>query len=428
MIETLWILLIIFLLVDVLLVSLRASLLNIRITFLVSMREVHPDRVENTLALLEKPRIRISLRIWVVLIHLMLALVGSWLFVQITGALLPWPFAIALMALGGILLLILEFTLEGMILPRAERLAVRFVPLVKLLDYIISPLSAVLMLLLGSPKMLENRMSAVTEDELKTWAQEGQPEGSLEMGERRMIYSIFQFGDTMAREVMVPRIDILALDVTTPLKDAIQVLTQSGHSRVPVYDTSVDHIIGLLYAKDLLRVHLEDQSLASIKKLLRPAYFVPETKKVDELLREMQSRSVHMALVVDEYGGIAGMVTMEDIVEEIVGEIRDEYDLSEELLFEQVAANEFIFQGRIDLNDFNEITGAHLQKDVADTLGGFIYAQLGRVPIDGEQIEVENLVLIVEQVIGRRIRTVRALIRTNEPEPEEHQKEDETER
>jgi CBS domain containing-hemolysin-like protein len=218
---------------------------------------------------------------------------------------------------------------------------------------------------------------------------------------------------------MVPRIDILALDADVVLDEAILALNQSGHSRVPVYEGSVDNVIGLLYAKDLLRARLEGQKIGSLRSLLRPAYFVPEAKKVDELLREMQSRSVHMALVVDEYGGIAGLVTLEDIVEEIVGEIRDEYDQSEEMLFEKVTDDEYIFHGRIDLDEFNSVMGSNLPKDMADTLGGYIYSQVGRVPVGGEQIDVGSLQLTVEQVSGRRIRRVRAVRRTTVPENEE---------
>jgi CBS domain containing-hemolysin-like protein len=144
-----------------------------------------------------------------------------------------------------------------------------------------------------------------------------------------------------------------------------------------------------------------------MRNLLRTAYFVPEAKKVDELLAEMQSQRVHMAMVVDEYGGIAGLVTMEDIVEEIVGEIQDEYDLAEELPYHEVGDGEYIFLGRVDLDDFNEVLDSHLTKDEADTLGGLIFSRMGRVPASGEWVQVDDLLLTVEQVSARRIRKVR---------------------
>jgi CBS domain containing-hemolysin-like protein len=222
-----------------------------------------------------------------------------------------------------------------------------------------------------------------------------------------MIYSIIQFSDTLCREIMIPRMDVFALEVETPLPDVIKSVYHSGHSRIPVYQDAIDNILGLLYVKDLLKVNLEEGSPHSIRDLLRPASFVPEAKKVDELLREMQSQSVHMVIVVDEYGGMAGIVTLEDIVEEIVGEIRDEYDQSEELPFQQIGPDEYIFPGRIDLDDFNDLVGTHLTKEVADTLGGYIYGKIGRVPIEGESINVEGWQISVEQVAGRRIRQVR---------------------
>lgn len=426
MIQELWIAFAVLLVVDLVLSLVRASLLNVRLSHLLSLREQTPQAVERTIALVEKPRLRVSLRLAVVIIHFMLLGTTTWLFLLISGITPSLALALGLCALGALLILVFEFALEGLVLPRAENLAMRVTSLAAGIDLLLSPLSSLLMLLLGTPAMLQNRLAPVTETELKSWVEEEQPEGSLEQGERRMIYSIFQFGDTLAREIMVPRIDVLALDVTTSIDEAIAVLTRTGHSRVPVYDETVDNVIGLLYAKDLLRGKMEGNESATVRSLLRPAYFVPEAKKVDELLREMQSRSVHMALVVDEYGGIAGLVTLEDIVEEIVGEIRDEYDQSEELLYQQVGEKEFIFQGRIDLDDFNEVMGTHLTKEVADTLGGFIYGQMGRVPVGGEQIEVDHLVLKVETVSGRRIRTVRALCTPDVAESEE--KQDETER
>ncbi len=412
MIGILWITFVILFALDLLLAALRASMLNTRMPALISLRDQSPEEVERTIALLGRPRFRISLGLAVVVFHYMLLGITIWLFLLYFHNAPQLAWALALLALAGFLLLVVEYALQGMVLPRAETWAIRFSGLARLIDILLAPLSSLLMLLLGSSTMLERRLSPVTEDELKSWVEEGQPESTLEQGERRMIYSIFHFGDTLAREIMVPRIDILALDVNTPLEEAIMALNKSGHSRVPVFEETIDNIIGLIYAKDLLRVHLEGHSPQALRSLLRPAYFVPEAKKVDELLREMQARSVHMALVVDEYGGIAGLVTLEDIVEEIVGEIRDEYDQSEEQLYEQVGPEEYLFHGRIGLDDFNGVMGAHLPTDAADTLGGFIYSQIGRVPVGGEQIQVENLNLTVEQVSGRRIRRVRAVFQS----------------
>jgi putative hemolysin len=261
---------------------------------------------------------------------------------------------------------------------------------------------------------------SVTEDDLRTLVEAtGQQDGLLEPDERKMIHSIFELGSTLAREIMVPRIDMLALDVMTPLPGAVDAFLKSGHSRVPVFEETVDNILGVLYAKDLLMVWHEGGELQSLRSLLRKAYFVPEAKKVDELLAELQRQRVHMAVVVDEYGGIAGLVTLEDIVEEIVGEIQDEYDQAEELPYEELANGEYIFQGRIDLDDFNEITTSNLPKDEADTLAGFIYSRLGRVPSAGENLRTDNLLLTVEQVSGRRIRKVRVQAALTEQPDEE---------
>ncbi len=427
MIETLWIAILILVVLDLLLAAVRISVLNARLPYLLTLRERNPNGVDRMVLLLGKPRLRTSLRLSLSMVHFMLLGSVIWLYILLVENLPAFGGAMLLLALAAIILLALEFMLEGFILPKAEIWAVRFSSIAVTIDFILSPLSSLLTLLLGSPAMLEHRLNPVTEDELKNWVEEDRPEGSLEQGERQMIYSIFHFGDTLSREIMIPRIDVLALDVNTPLEDAIHSIIKSGHSRVPVYEETVDNIIGLLYAKDLLRVRLDGQSLSSLRSLLRPAYFIPEAKKVDELLREMQSRSYHMALVVDEYGGIAGLVTMEDIVEEIVGEIRDEYDQSEERIFEKISDNEYIFHGRIDLDAFNNVMSAHIPKDVADTLGGFIYSQIGRVPVGGEQIEVENLLLTVEMVSGRRIRRVRALVRSTVAATEEKINGDNTE-
>lgn len=177
---------------------------------------------------------------------------------------------------------------------------------------------------------------------------------------------------------------------------------------MPVFEENIDNALGLLYAKELLRAWREDLDQASLRGLLRPAYFVPEAKKVDALLAEMQSKRIHMAIVVDEYGGVAGLVTLEDIVEEIFGEIQDEYDVAEEAPYQKLSDGSYIFLGRVTLDDVNELLHANLPDDEADTLGGFIYHRLGHVPTTGEEVRVSNLVLTVEQVSGRRIKKVSA--------------------
>jgi CBS domain containing-hemolysin-like protein len=175
-----------------------------------------------------------------------------------------------------------------------------------------------------------------------------------------------------------------------------------------VYSGTIDNIVGLLYAKDLLAVWLKGEQNRTVAHLLRETFFVPEAKNVDDLLAELQAKRVHMAIVVDEYGGTAGLVTIEDVIEEIVGEIRDEYDYAEEISFQVLQEGEYIFSGLIDLDDVNQLTGARLPKDTSDTLGGFIYSQLSKVPSPGEVVEAGGLHLVVEEVSGRRIRKVRA--------------------
>jgi len=250
-------------------------------------------------------------------------------------------------------------------------------------------------------------MPVITEEEIKTLVDAGQEGGLLEEDEKDMIYSVFEIGDTLAREVMIPRIDVIAVEAATPLLEAADLAIRYGHSRIPVYEETIDHIVGILYAKDLLKM-LRQQGRAGsdavrLTELCRPAYFVPESKKVDELLKELQQRRVHMAIVIDEYGGTAGLVTIEDILEEIVGDIRDEYDESEEPMVKTLGEREFEVDARVLIDDVNELLGVELSDEESDTLGGFIYSRLGKVPAPGDAIEVEGVRLTVLDVQDRRI-------------------------
>lgn len=246
----------------------------------------------------------------------------------------------------------------------------------------------------------------ITEEEIKTLVDAGSEEGVLEDEEKEMIYSIIRFGDTVAREVMVPRIDIVALDIEATLDDALELIIKEGHSRIPVYRETIDNIEGVLYAKDLLQVWRDGRNLDSLLSLLREPYFVPETKSASELLVELQTRKTHLVFVVDEYGGTAGLLTMEDLVEEIVGEIQDEYDEDEEALYEEISEREYIFNARIDLDDLNHLLDVSIPTDESDTLGGYIFTELGRVPSISDEFTAHNLEFRVLAVTGRRIKKV----------------------
>jgi magnesium and cobalt exporter, CNNM family len=249
-------------------------------------------------------------------------------------------------------------------------------------------------------------LSIVTEEEIKTLVDAAEEEGVIEEDEKEMISGIFELGDTLTRQVMVPRMDVMALDATTPMLEALDRIMQAGHSRIPVYEETIDNVIGVLYAKDLLPYLRDGRTDVPLKSVLRPAYFVPETKRASDLLPDLQQRRVHAAIVVDEYGGMAGLVTIEDVLEEIVGEIHDEYDV-EELFVEPAGEGEYVMDARVDLDDLNQLMGATLPAEESDTLGGFIYAELGRVPTVGDRVRFEDLLFTVESVAGRRIQKVR---------------------
>jgi CBS domain containing-hemolysin-like protein len=375
---------------------------------LLGLREQYGKRSNRAISLYQAyPRLLASLRLALVMARFLLA--GGVLFILFRQSpAISWWWALLVLLGSALLLFFFEYGLAIRVLREPERSAVRLGLFTYLVTIVLSPLTAIPLALSKDAVKLVESTGAVTEDELKNMVDAGQEEGVIEQGERRMIYSVIDLGDTLAREIMVPRIDMLALEVNIPLKEAIDAFLNSGHSRVPVYENTIDHILGLLYAKDLLRVWAEGKQLDSLRSLLRQVYYIPEAKKVYELLAELQSQRIHMAVVVDEYGGIAGMVTLEDIVEEILGEIRDEYDQAEELPYQVLKNGDYIYQGGVDLDDFNETLGSSLPKGEADTLGGYIYAQLGHVPVLGETIQAGNLRLIVEQVSARRIRKVRA--------------------
>jgi putative hemolysin len=244
-----------------------------------------------------------------------------------------------------------------------------------------------------------------TEADILTMADVAAQEDTIETEERELIHSIFQFGDTVVREVMLPRTDMVAVEADATVDEAIATAIAAGKSRLPAYEDTYDDIVGLVFLKDLVARTAEGQGAEPVRESLRPAHVVPESKRVAELLREMQTEKFHMAIVVDEYGGTAGLVTMEDLLEEIVGEITDEYDVAEPVV-EKLANGVLRVPGRTPIDDVNELLDADLPQDEWDTVGGLVFNTLGHVPIEGECLRVEGLEFCAERVQGRRIVSV----------------------
>ena len=245
----------------------------------------------------------------------------------------------------------------------------------------------------------------IAEEELREAGAGEENEGEIEEEERELIDSIFEFGDTVVREVMVPRPDMVTIPAGTAADDALETSLKAGYSRIPIYEGDSDNITGVLYAKDLMRRIHESHDRPLVSELARQASFVPEQKKVAELLREMQQQHVHMAVVIDEYGGTAGLVTIEDLIEEIVGEIVDEYD-HEEPLVEPIDDNTIRVDGKTPIDEVNELLGTELPHEEWDTVGGLVFDLTGRVPQPGETVRYDSTEFRTERVTGRRIRKV----------------------
>lgn len=310
-----------------------------------------------------------------------------------------------LMLLAGLLVVAIgELLPEAWVLRNPEKWAVIFAVPIGALEWLLSPLVRLVLYAasrLAAP-LAGRQLPFVTEEEIKTMVDAGEEGGVIEVEEKEMIYSIFELGDTIAREIMVPRIDVLALDISTPLPEAVDAVLSAGHSRIPIFQGTIDNVLGLLYAKDLLRAWKDGSQASNLRDLLRPAYFAPETKKVAELLADLQQKRIHLAVVVDEYGATLGIVTLEDVIEEIVGEIEDEFDQAEPSAFVIEGAN-FRTSGLYPMHELREkLKLPKMDAEGVDTLGGYITQQLGRWPRPGDAVLMGNFVANVQTVLQKR--------------------------
>jgi CBS domain containing-hemolysin-like protein len=321
-----------------------------------------------------------------------------------------WPGWIVTAALSAIVLIFCEIAPKSFALRYNQRFALALARPVRLLTKVLRPIVAVL----TGVSVLLLRLTGrnlpppfVTEQELKLLVEVGEQEGIVEQEEREMIHGVLEMTDKEVREVMVPRVDMTAIDVTESSDEMITTVIESGHSRVPVYEDRIDQIIGVVYAKDLLRTSLLGNDRLDLREIAREPYFTPEVKHVGELLREMRERRVHIAIVIDEHGGTAGIVTMEDLIEEIVGPIRDEYDTAEMEEIEYLSDHEVIVSARALVDDLREELHLPFAEVDADSIGGYIYAMLGEVPAAGDSMRVGEATLIVERVHRQSIQSVR---------------------
>ena len=291
----------------------------------------------------------------------------------------------------------------------AERIALRTIGLLKFFARVFSPLVKALIFVAGivirlSGSKMVSPGPFMTEEDIRGMLSVGEEEGVLEEEEREMIDSIFKFGDTKVQEVMVPRPDMVAVEAGRSLSDILKAAVEAGHSRIPVFEKKIDNIIGVLYVKDLLNLWgKKDEERLKVKDLIRPPYFVPETKKVNELLREFQKKKIHLAIAVDEYGGTAGLATLEDLLEEIVGEIEDEHDEKREdiKILEDGSA---LVSGKMYIGEVNEELDINLpEKEGVETVAGFVTDYLGRVPQTGEELTYESIFISVVEADHRRV-------------------------
>lgn len=303
----------------------------------------------------------------------------------------------------------------------SETMALRFAKPIYMIMQVLTPVifivdklsQGVLRLLHVDPN---KKQDAITEDELRTIVEVSHEEGVIESDEKKMIYNVFDFGDSVAKDIMVPRIDMTFIDVNATFSEVIEVFREVKYTRYPVYEETTDNVIGIINIKDLLLT--ENQKKFCIRDYLREPLYTYEFKKTAELMVELRKTQNNIAIVLDEYGATAGLITLEDMLEEIVGEIRDEYDEDEEDLLRRIGPREYVVEAAMKLDDLNDQLGLDLESEDYDSIGGFIIGLLDHLPEEGEEVTHRNLRLVVDQVDRNRIDKIHLYIQEEETEPE----------
>ena len=381
-----------------------------------ALAEAEDRASRRVLALLEKPRpLLITILLLNTLVNVAAAILAALITERIASGLAlsqTVVFILEVILLTFVLLVISEIT-PKLIATRHATTYSRIVSMpLMVLHKLLRPITSVLA---AGMRFVQRRFNprpppSLSSEDLKMMAEIGKAHGTFEEEERELIHSIVEFGDTSARAIMTSRLDIVALPVTATLPEAMEVIRTSGLSRLPLYVDHLDHILGIIYAKDLLPYLKNGNGVRRLDwtSLMRPPMFVPMGCKLDDLLKDFQRKKTHLAIVVDEYGGTAGMVTLEDVLEEVVGDIRDEHDEVENELYEKLGDDRYRIDARIDLDDLNDLLSLELDTESFDfeTLGGLIFHRTGDIPSEGEEVVYERLSMQVETVENNRIRHV----------------------
>ncbi|MCJ7652795.1 MAG: hemolysin family protein [Actinobacteria bacterium] len=391
---------------------------RIRVRYLAEKKERNAEKLERLIK--DPDRFLPPLLLMVLTVQLTAASLATWVTTRLSHN------AGVGVAVGTAVITAMMF-IFGELIPKAaashdsEKIALRVSRPIAFLSILLRPVAILFELvaagflkLFGKEK-LNGEMIVRDEGEILTMVTAAEEHDVIEEEEKEMIHSVFEFGDTVVREVMVPRPDMITLPADATMEDAIGLTMEHGFSRIPVYKENLDDIVGVLYAKDLIKRLNKDEPGQRVGKMVRQAYFIPETKRLGELLRELQKLKVHMAIVVDEYGTVVGLVTIEDLLEEIVGEIFDEFD-HEVKLVEQVAQKRFKVDARVNMDDLKELLGFELPHEEVDTVGGLVFKVMGKVPVPGEAFVYNGVAFKVEKVRNNRISKVMIEIIGENPE------------
>lgn len=380
------------------------------------LAEENPVKAVGIRRWLDQPnRMLTTLLIGINAVNMTAAIVTEHIAQRILIDMLHWPeWTSSVFALGVVSIMVIEFC---EIIPKvmaynaSETWAMRLIRPLTFVDTIITPVGRIMMhtgnwFIKITGGETERQSPLMTEAEILRFVKTGEKQGLIDEDEREMIQSVFQFGDTVAKEVMVPRPDMVAAPLPISVAEMAAFMQATSHSRIPLYQENIDNIVGVMNSRQLMYALKEGRDNEDVRDIMHRPYFVPETKKLDDLLEELQKKRLHMAIVIDEYGDTAGLVTMEDLLEEIVGEIRDEYD-TEEPLYRRLGDNSLRVDARINIYELNEVLDIDLpEEETFDTLGGFLFDLMGKVPRRGDSATFKDYDFVVERMAGRRIAMV----------------------